>query len=569
MLSRPQLIAILALSSLLALPAAVTAKELDCPAWTAEQARQAFEQLQARIDTWDEAYYSRGERLVEDGVYDAAKRRQAHWRQCFDEPTAPASPSPHEADGPLAHPIPQTGLEKADSRQALAAWLTARQHQALWIQPKVDGVAVTLVYESGVLSRAISRGDGDHGQDWTAQAGKISAIPRRLSKAPPRVILQGELYLHRPDHVQARDGTAGARADVIGLMARKQLKKEDSERIGLFVWDWPDAPAEEAFSKRLGRLAGWGFDTRDYTFPIKDIAAVANWRQHWYRHALPFATDGIVVRQAERPPSTAWQAKPPDWAIAWKHPASQSLALVTGIDFSIGRTGRITPVVRLSPVELDDRIVRRVSLGSLDRWQELDVRPGDQVMIELAGLTIPYLTEVVLAAEPRGSVEMPRQDDYHALSCLELIESCHQQFLARLIWLSDTLDMKGIGEGTWRRLIESSQLNTLLDWLTFDQDTLRALPGVGTRRAQLWHAAFQASRRQPPTLWLKALGMPSVPQRALFENDRFVGIAELQQRSEAQWQTWSGIGPSTASQLMAFFHHAEINSLLERLALAP
>nr|WP_298414487.1 NAD-dependent DNA ligase LigB [uncultured Halomonas sp.] len=542
---------------------------ISCPDWSPSEAQQALAQLQAQLDGWDEAYYSQGKRLVSDGVYDAAQRRKNHWQRCFDSGSENAAQHHEKIAGPLSqvvsHPIVQTGLTKADSRQALSRWLEDRQDQTLWIQPKVDGVAVTLIYENGNLIRAISRGNGREGQDWSQQASVIAAIPRQLSDAPGQVILQGELYLRRSGHVQKRDGTAGARADVIGLMARQQLTEENGDRIGLFVWDWPNAPGNKTFSKRLEHLTGWGFDTRDYTFPVKDIVTVAKWRQHWYRQALPFATDGIVVRQAKRPPPAAWQAKPPDWAIAWKHPASQSLALVNGIDFSIGRTGRITPVARLSPIELDDRIVRRVSLGSLDRWQELDVRPGDQVMIELAGLTIPHLTSVVLSAEPRVNLNVPQARNYHELSCLELIDGCQQQFLARLVWISKTLDMNGIGEGAWRKLLKTNQLNTLLDWLTFSQSTLRALPGVGVRRAQQWHAAFQSSRTQSPALWLKALGMPTVPQDALFENDNFVGIAALEQRSKTQWQAWEGIGSSKATELAAFFQDPCVHALLQRL----
>ncbi|SHF54381.1 DNA ligase (NAD+) [Modicisalibacter ilicicola DSM 19980] len=553
---------------LLSAASPLPAEDSACPDWAPGDAREAVARLQERLDAWDDAYYRRGERLVSDGVYDAAKRRQRHWRRCFDlSPDAPLSSTRPRDGALLAHPLPQTGLHKAESRQAMGDWLEARQDQALWIQPKVDGVAISLIYEAGALSRVISRGDGRHGQDWTTHARRIPAIPGRLQDAPDRVILQGELYLRRPGHVQARDGTAGARADMIGLMARKQLSAEDGERIGLFVWDWPDAPDSTSgdMAARLEQLAGWGFDTRDHTLAVKGMAEVTEWRQRWYRHALPFATDGIVVRQAQRPPPASWQAKPPDWAIAWKHPATRSLALVTSIEFTVGRTGRITPVAHLSPVELDDRHVSRVSLGSLGRWQELDVRPGDQVLITLAGLTIPYLERVVLAAEPRRNVEVPRQEEYHELSCIELVDGCQAQFLARLVWLSRTLGMKGIGEGAWQTLMEGGQVSGLLDWSSLGSATLRTLPGVADARARQWHAAFQASRERSPALWLEALGMPSVPRDALHERGDFAGLDRLRQRSEQEWQTWPGIGPSRAAQLSRFFRHPGMHLLLQRL----
>lgn len=546
------------------------AGEPPCPEWAADTARQAIARLQARLDTWGEAYYARGERLVEDGVYDAAKRRQLHWRRCFNAPaptpaTPPTTPSD---DARLTHPIPQTGLTKADSRQALAQWLRQRRTHSLWVQPKVDGVAVTLVYDHGRLAAAISRGDGVRGQNWLDQARAVDAVPQRLSDAPPRVVLQGELYLHRPGHVQFEDGTAGARSAVIGLMARTQLAAEEAAGIGLFVWDWPDGP--DGMRARLARLTAWGFDTRDYTLPVTTLAEVAERRRYWYRHALPFATDGVVVRQARRPAPESWQAQPPAWAVAWKHPAQRSLAQVTGIDFSIGRTGRITPVARLTPIELDDRTVTRVSLGSLDRWRELDVRSGDQVLIELAGLTIPQLETVVVAAQPRPDVIAPRTGNYHELSCLQPSESCQQQFLARLAWLSSDqgLAMDGIGEGTWRTLVAGERVETLLDWLTLDERTLRALPGVGERRAEQWHAAFQASRERSPARWLRALGLPPVPREALHDASGFVGVGRLRQRSLQTWQTWPGIGETRAAQLRDFFHHPAVSALLQRLVAA-
>ncbi|MCG7601942.1 hypothetical protein MHM84_19535 [Halomonas sp. McH1-25] len=359
--------------SILGWPAPALSATTDCPSGTPQQLHHGLDRLQAKLDRWDEAYYQRGERLVEDGVYDAAKRRQQHWRACLGQAelpdSVPAPPSP--ADDRILHPIVQTGLTKADSRQTMAEWLMAHQQHSLWIQPKVDGVAITLLYEHGALTEAVSRGDGVRGQNWLTQARQIPAIPERLENAPPRVVLQGELYLKRADHIQSEDGTAGARSDVIGLLARHALDASDGQRIGLFVWDWPDGPA--TMQARLATLTAWGLDTADYTLPVAAFDEIAKQRDVWYHAPLPFATDGIVVRQSQRPPAATWVAQPPAWAIAWKHPARQRLAQVESVEFSIGRTGRITPVAILQPVELNDRTITRVSLGSLERWRKLDI----------------------------------------------------------------------------------------------------------------------------------------------------------------------------------------------------
>ncbi|WP_129141662.1 NAD-dependent DNA ligase LigB [Modicisalibacter coralii] len=557
--------ATLTLALAFALPA-VRAAPRPCPDRPPEQLRHDLTQLSERIQHWAEAYYQHGTRLVEDGVYDAAKRRQAHWRHCLGL-TEPASQAHAPTDGRVRHPVVQTGLDKAPSRQAIADWLRARRHRTLWIQPKVDGVAITLLYEHGRLSEAISRGDGRRGQNWLPQAHRIAAIPERLPDAPPRVVLQGELYAKRPGHVQARDGTDGARAAISGLMARDTLDAEAAARIGLFVWDWPDGPGTMA--SRLDRLAAWGFTrTRRNTRRVDDLHDVVSQRQQWYRHALPFASDGIVLRQSRRPAASTWRPEPPDWAIAWKYPAQRTLASVERIDFSIGRTGRITPIARLDPVTLDDRTVTRVSLGSLDHWRALDVRPGDQVRVSLAGLTIPHLDSVELRVEPRPPVEAPEPGDYHAFSCLTPSPGCRQQFLARLVWLSGDqgLDIDGLGESRWQQLVDAGLVTSLLDWLDLQSAQLEALDGVGPVRAGNWTAAFDAARGAPDSAWLSALGLPSVAPSALEQDGHFAGIEALAARKRADWRRIEGIGEVGADALWRFFHEPGTRELLDELA---
>lgn len=201
-------------------------------------------------------------------------------------------------------------------------------------------------------------------------------------------MFQGELYWRLEDHVQATDGSRNARGIVAGLMARKQLSPAEAAGIGLLVWDWPAGPATQG--ERLAGLEALGFpDSRRFSEAIDSLEQAAQWRQHWYRTPLPFATDGVILRQGSRPPAARWRAQPPYWLAAWKHPFSQALAEVREVRFRIGRTGRITPLLHLQPIQLDDRRISQVSLGSLARWQALDVRPGDQVAVSLAGLTIP------------------------------------------------------------------------------------------------------------------------------------------------------------------------------------
>ena len=248
--------------------------------------------------------------------------------------------------------------------------------------------------------------------------------------------MQGELYWRLSDHVQAQPGSVNARATVAGLMARKVLSAEQAAGIGLFVWDWPQGPAN--LPARIDACERWASRTpRRHSQPIGNIADAEHWREHWYRSPLPFASDGIVLRQSQRPPAERWQAKAPYWAIAWKYPFAQALAEVRKVNFKIGRTGRITPVLELTPVTLDDRQIKRVSVSSLQRWQALDIRPGDQVAISLAGLTIPRLDSVVLRSYRTGRIERAAgTPTFTPLSCWQPTPGCESQFLARLTWLS-------------------------------------------------------------------------------------------------------------------------------------
>ena len=443
--------------------------------------------LHDRLDRWNHDYRVSGRSPVDDSVYDQALQRLELWRRCFPAQASAALNHLADAGGRVASPVAQTGLAKLPDAATLASWMRERGNDDLWVQPKADGVAVTLLYVDGVLRQASSRGDGLHGSDWTAKAAMIAAIPSHLPQAPERTVLQGELYWRLPDHVQAKDGGVNARSAVAGALARDTLDPATAARIGLFVWDWPTGPAD--MPARLSGLRAMGLaDSVQFTQPVHSIEEVKRWREQWYRHPMPFAADGTVVRQGQRPAASSWKAEPPEWAIAWKYPAAQALAEVRAVDFTIGRSGRITPVLELEPVQLDDHRIQRVSLGSLSRWRKLDIRPGDQVEIVLAGLTIPRFKTVVWRSKTRAPVAPPDPGAHTVLSCWQPLAGCAQQFRARLAWLGGKqgLRMKGVGEDTWQALIDAGLIHHLLDWMTLDRNVWSRCRVSGRPAPLIW-----------------------------------------------------------------------------------
>ncbi|WP_328585379.1 helix-hairpin-helix domain-containing protein [Vreelandella massiliensis] len=307
---------------------------------------------------------------------------------------------------------------------------------------------------------------------------------------------------------------------------------------------------------RLARLTALGFDSADYTHELNEQRDAAFWRERWFREPLPFATDGVVIKQDERPGVRHWSSGPPEWALAWKYPAQQALAEVRGIEFRVGRTGRVTPLVWLTPVVLEGRRISRVSLGSLSRWHALDVRPGDHVAVTLGGLTIPQLDAVVWPAQARMALTVPKEDDYHELSCFTLEAKnayCQSQLLARLTHLGEALGMHGVGEGTWQALLEAKAVTSLLDWLWLDRADLIRVPGIGDVTANELMARFQAARAQPFRIWLDALGVPPGSERASGD------WATLAAYRRDQWQALPGVGPVRGEALRAFFRHPALN----------
>ncbi|WP_271410224.1 NAD-dependent DNA ligase LigB [Pseudomonas sp. Q1-7] len=533
---------------------ALAARADDCPDWPIDRASAELASLDQQIAEWDLAYHAQGRSAVDDELYDQARARLERLRACFPQ-AAPALRDPLAASpGKLRHPVAQTGLDKLRDIDDLRGWMGERRN--LWVQPKVDGVAVTLIYRQGRLEQAISRGDGNQGQDWTRNVRRIAAIPDLLPTLGDGV-LQGELYWRLDAHVQATQGGRGARGKVAGLLNRQDLAPHDAAGIGLFVWDWPDGPAQ--MDARLRGLQAMGFDSAAaLTRPVRSAEDIAAWRAHWYRSPLPFASDGIVIRQDKRPDARRWRAEPPNWAIAWKYPFAKALAEVRAVEFKVGRTGRVTPLLRLAPVELDGRRIQRLGLGSLDRWRSLDIRPGDQVAIALAGLTIPRLDSVVLRATQRPEVLAPEPGRYHTLSCFRPTEGCTEQFLARLAWLSGPkgLALKGLGRGTWDRL----GLDNLLEWLELDARALTRRPGIGDRRAAQLLQRFDEARHRPFDQWLRALGVPATTPAVLVGD-----WASLSVRTAADWQAHTGIGPTRAGRLVAFFQNPDVRELAERL----
>lgn len=530
-----------------------------CPVWSQAKAEKEIASLSAQIKRWDDAYWKQGVSDVNDDVYDQLNARLAQWQRCFgSEPSKEKLPA---LTGSVKHPIAHTGVHKVTSKEELRQWMRARRN--LWMQPKVDGVAVTLVYRDGKLIQAISRGNGLKGEDWTEKVRLIPSVPQKLTGTLANSVLQGELFWLRDNHIQSQMGGMNARAKVAGAMMR-QKDNALLSKIGVFIWAWPDGPKDMKILLVELSKAGFSLSTR-YTLPAESVDAVEKQRTGWHETGLPFATDGIVVRSEDEPAGESWLPGEGNWVVAWKYSPVSQLAEVKNIQFSVGRTGKVSVVAGLEPVRLDDKQVRRVSLGSVGRWQRLDLAKGDQVLISLAGQGIPRLDKVVWRGTDRQKPQPP-DSQYHSLSCFYASPDCMEQFFARLTWLSSKqgLDIEGLGESSWRTLWQAHHFEHIFSWLLLTQVQLQATPGFSAARGlALWHR-FNQMREQPFIRWISAMGAPLSKSTLNAIDGR--SWQAMSQRSSADWQTLPGTGEEKARQIMNWMHAPQVDVLAKWLA---
>ncbi|HDD8376833.1 NAD-dependent DNA ligase LigB [Escherichia coli] len=530
-----------------------------CPAWSPARAQEEISRLQQQIKQWDDDYWKEGKSEVEDGVYDQLSARLTQWQRCFGNETRDVMMPP--LNGAVIHPVAHTGVRKMADKIALSLWM--RERSDLWVQPKVDGVAVTLVYRDGKLNKAISRGNGLKGEDWTQKVRLISAVPQTVSGPLANSTLQGEIFLKREGHIQQQMGGINARAKVAGLMMR-QDDSDTLNSLGVFVWAWPDGP--QLMTDRLKELATAGFTlTQTYTRAVKNADEVARVRNAWWKAKLPFVTDGVVVRAAKEPESRHWLPGQAEWLVAWKYQPVAQVVEVKAIQFAVGKSGKISVVASLAPVMLDDKKVQRVNIGSVRRWQEWDIAPGDQILVSLAGQGIPRIDDVVWRGAERTK-PTPPENRFNSFTCYFASDVCQEQFISRLVWLGSkqVFGLDGIGEAGWRALHQTHRFEHIFSWFLLTPEQLQNTPGIAkSKSAQLWHQ-FNLARKQPFTRWVMAMGIP-LTRAALNASDER-SWSQLLLSTEQFWQQLPGTGSGRARQVIEWKENAQIKKLGSWLA---
>ncbi|MEL6221746.1 MAG: NAD-dependent DNA ligase LigA [Cyanobacteria bacterium J06627_8] len=551
---------------------------------------------------------------LEDAVYDQLYRELQTLEEQHPELITADSPTQRVGEKPatqftsVRHHIPLYSLENAFNQDELKAWEQRWQRAADGDIPdsvqyvcelKIDGSALALTYEDGLLVRGATRGNGIEGEDITQNVRTIRTIPLRLDWAAPpkRLEIRGEAFLPLDVFEQINDERATAgdplfanpRNAAAGTLRQLDSRVVAKRRLDFFAYtalfpeDNDRSIATDNQWDSLEQLHSIGFRVNPNRRLCESIDDVVAFYEDWSsdRHDLPYLTDGVVVKinSFALQQTLGFTQKFPRWAIALKYPAEESPTLVENISVNVGRTGAVTPLAELRPVQLAGTTVSRATLHNRDFIAELDIRVGDTVIVRKAGEIIPEVVRVLKELRPDGTQPYPfptecpvcgqpvvQPEDEAVTRCIN--RSCPAILKGALVhWASrGALDINGLGEKWVDQFLSRDLIQTVADLYTLTEDDLIQVERMGKKSAQNLLDALEISKQQPWSRVLFGLGIRHVGSvNAQLLAEHFTTVEALQSAMPETIETVYGIGPEIAQSVYQWFQVPANQTLIQRL----
>ena len=563
------------------------ALSFTCPQISTSAASQQMISLADEIRYHNRLYYEKAQPVISDAEYDKLFARLVSLEECFPAQAAADSPA-RKVGGAVSaearlvtHEQPMLSLSSATSPVAVAILLkrvASEGEVQLLIQPKVDGLPVELVYNAGRLVSASTRGDGHAGEDVTERVREIQGVPQQLSGTfPDKVVVRGEIYADLELLQTYSTGAAAEQYATPRHMAAGVLKaqKQDPAAVAvlrLFPFELVTAGSVTTDLAALQLLADWSFPIAlKHTVMVRTFAEIeAVYHDYLARRAQqPFAMDGIVVKvdDLQLRQRLGAGARAPFWAAAWKFPPDTAATRVREITWTVGRSGRRTPVAELVPVHLGGVTVSRVSLHNEAELGRLDIAAGDQVVVGLVGDVIPQLLKVVVRvsrdSDSRlavGKVSEPVLD-----ACLHDSPVCRDQFIAKAAYFTSKsgLGIAGLGRSRLQKLVEAGLVRDLPSLFLLKADAVAAVPGFGEESARRLTAAIRAASHPDSFRTVTALGIPGVGPKSLQRlARRFASLDALLGAGEEQLTVLVASDSRAARTVRSFFHSSGGEELL-------
>src|SRR3954470_6722012 len=574
-----------------------------------ENPGQRAEELRARLREASHRYYVLDAPTLSDAEYDRLFRELEQLEQDHpdlitpDSPTRRVGAAPSEKFTKVTHRRQMMSLANAMTQEEFLEF-DARVHKLLGedkvryvVEPKLDGLAVTLTYENGRFTQGATRGDGMVGEDVTRNLRTIKMVPLQLKGSPPpHFEVRGEVFINKGDFVKMNEEREKAgeptfvnpRNCAAGSLRQLDPKMTAQRPLSIFFYEVGDTKGLEFAShwEKLARLRELGLRTNPENELCESIEAVQDKyrRMLGKRHELPYEIDGSVIKvdSEDQRRRLGAVSRTPRWAIAWKFPAEEEATTVEDIFVSVGRTGALTPVAALKPVHVGGVTVSRATLHNEDELRRKDVRVGDRVFLRRAGDVIPEIVRVIPESRPADSRpwEMPRRcpacgtpvvrEEGEAITrCPN--PACPAKTVSRLRHFASRLamDIEGLGVETSTQLTETGLVKTPADLYRLTREQLVDLDRFADLSAQNLLAAIEASKTRPLRHVIYALGIRMVGEAtALALARRFGSLEALMDASVEQLQAVRDVGPEVARQIHDFLAMPEQRETIRQLLAA-
>ena len=569
--------------------------------------RRRIQELSEKIRAHDHKYYVLSDPTISDEKYDLLMRELADLEEQFPELRTPDSPTQRVGGQPtkefssVTHSVPMLSLANTYSEEELLDFdrrvdsLLQHEVYRYIAELKIDGVAISLKYEDGVLVQGATRGDGVQGDEITNNLKTIRSIPLRSHAAKIRLRnfeVRGEIYMRKKDfeRMNAERELAGeklfvnARNSTSGTLKLQDPKIVAARRLNMFSYFLrTDDVSLKSHFDNLQVLKEMGFVVNENIRVCKTIRDVKAFCDEWKdrRESLPYDIDGVVVKvdSLRQQEELGAVAKSPRWAIAYKFPAQQVETQLLAITLQVGRVGTITPVAELEPVFVGGTTVSRATLHNEDYIKELDLRVGDIVTVEKGGDVIPKVSAVNTAKRPKGTkpFTMPKEcpvcgskiyrpEGEAAYYCEN--SECPAQVRGRIEHFAHrgAMDIEGLGEAVIDLLVNEKLIHTLADIYSLRQNQLVPLERMGEKSAQNLIDAIERSKQQPFHKVIFALGIRYVGAGvAKLLADSFGSIDKIQGASREDLEHVEGIGPRIAESVVRFFKERHTKELINKL----
>ncbi|QHI69966.1 NAD-dependent DNA ligase LigA [Tichowtungia aerotolerans] len=567
------------------------------------EAQKEIEKLRADIERHNRLYYVEAAPEISDREFDLMLRRLTDLEKQFPELTDPNSPTQRVGGQPIKgfrnapHAIPMMSLDNLFTREEVEAY-AAKHGGPFILEPKIDGISISVRYEHGRFAQALTRGDGERGDDVSSNLKTIRSLPLRLNTDHPPAVFEvrGEVYMTRTGFAELNEqrqeaglttfaNPRNACAGSMKLLDPREVAKRPLD-IVFYATGALDGIDFATHSELLATLKQFGFRTAPFA-PTCETGSEL-WKQidrlDQMREEFEYEIDGAVIKINDRSryADLGGTAKFPHWATAYKYPPEQAETTLREITIQIGRTGVLTPVAELEPVQLAGTVVKRATLHNEDEIRRKDIRVGDRVIVEKAGEIIPAIVRV--CKRKRTGIEQPF--NMHA-ACEELginpvkkegevawrIDDLHHPAMLKR-WLThyasrNGMDIDGLGESIVELLVDADLVKSPADLYHLKTPQLLCLEGFKEKKAANLITGIEASKSRPFDRILFALGIRHVgagSARVLAQN--FPNIGKLM---DADVQTLEGIrdiGPIVGKSIVDFFQTPENRELVERLQAA-